>query len=163
MSIDITELNQSDFNEFSKITVFEDQAEFIPPMGELLNRFTGRGAEAYVHMIGARCDGRAAGIMVVTPRYEAAELKSAGSSICWVDTLAVDKQYQRRGVGRKLLEHTISEIKSRYEALCLTVNVRNETAKAMYLKFGFRDSSELYLGGTAGPQHILLFPLPKAI
>jgi len=162
MSIDIKECSPSEFNEFSKITVFEEQADYIPTIAELLNRFSDRHAEVYIHMAGARCNGQAAGIIVVTPTYETAEVKSAGSALCWVDTLAVDKQFQRRGVGKMLLEHTLSAIHDRYDALCLTVNVRNESATGMYLKFGFQDSGELYLGGSAGPQHILIFPLSTA-
>jgi len=162
MKLEVTALAESDFRDFSKITVFEEQARFIPSMAELLNRFIGRDAEAYVYLAGARCDGRAAGIIVVTPTYETADLKSDGSSLCWVDTLAVDKQFQRRGVGKKLLEHSIAVIKSRHDVLCLTVDIRNISAKAMYLKSGFQDSGELYLGGSAGPQHILQYELPKS-
>jgi hypothetical protein len=33
---------------------------------------------------------------------------------------------------------------------------------AMYFKFGFKDSGELYLGGTAGPLNIFIFPLSPA-
>ena len=163
LSIDVKGLTPSDFKFFSQISVFENQADYIPSITELLGRFSGRDAEAYVHMAGARCDGRAAGIIVVTPTYETAELKSDGSRLCWVDTLAVDKEFQRRGVGKKLLEHTVTELQGSYDGLCLTVNVRNESAKAMYLKFGFKDSSEVYLGGFAGPQHILILPLPFAL
>lgn len=74
MSIDIKECNPTEFNEFSKITVFEEQADYIPTIAELLNRFSGRHAEVYIHMAGARCDGQAAGI-IVTPTYETAILR----------------------------------------------------------------------------------------
>ena len=159
MKLKIASLNPGDFKEFSKISLLKDQAGFIEPIGGVLERFKGSNAETNVYLAGARCDGCAAGIIVVTPTYETAKLQSAVSSLCWIDTLAVDKEFQRRGVGRKLLEHTIKSLQGRYDALCLTVNVRNESAKAMYLNFGFQDSGELYLGGTAGPQHIMIFPL----
>ncbi len=162
MGIDIKALCPTEFSEFSQLSVFEDQAEFIPSIGALLDRFSGRDAEAYVNIAGARCDGKAAGIVVVTPTYETADLKSPGSRLSWIDTLAVDRKYQRRGIGKKLLEHTISEIQGGYDCLCLTVNVRNTSAKTMYLKYGFKDSGELYRGGTAGPQNILIFPLSSA-
>ena len=40
-------------------------------------------------------------------------------------------------------------------SLVLTVNVRNPAARAVYLGGGFVDGGEQYLGGSAGPQHVL--------
>ena len=42
----------------------------------------------------------------------------------------------------------------------LTVNVRNQVARQLYLRHGFTDTGELYLGGSAGPQHVLRLVLP---
>ena len=46
--------------------------------------------------------------------------------------------------------------------LALTVNVRNQAAIAVYLKAGFYDTGELYHGGSAGPQHLMLYRLAAA-
>jgi RimJ/RimL family protein N-acetyltransferase len=43
----------------------------------------------------------------------------------------------------------------RARTLVLTVNVRNPAARAVYVRGGFVDAGELYLGGSAGPQHVL--------
>ncbi len=50
MSIDIKECSPTEFNEFSKITVFEEQADYIPTIAELLNWFSGKHAKVYIHM-----------------------------------------------------------------------------------------------------------------
>ncbi len=44
--------------------------------------------------------------------------------------------------------------------MVLTVNVRNQVARRLYLRHGFSDSGQLYLGGNAGPQHVLRLDLP---
>ena len=38
--------------------------------------------------------------------------------------------------------------------IVLSVNVRNPVAIRTYARAGFADTGELYLGGTAGPQHV---------
>lgn len=43
--------------------------------------------------------------------------------------------------------------------MVLTVNARNPAARAVYLAGGFADTGELYLGGPAGPQHVMRLPL----
>lgn len=41
-------------------------------------------------------------------------------------------------------------------AVYLTVNCRNVAAYQCYLKAGFQDTGNLYHGGPAGPQHIMM-------
>jgi ribosomal protein S18 acetylase RimI-like enzyme len=77
--------------------------------------------------------------------------------VCWVDTLAIDKKYQKQGIGSRLLKHAISALHGKFDCMCLTVNIRNESAKSMYNKCGFDDAGELYSGGKSGPQHILKY------
>ncbi len=159
MVIKVAELIQSDFESYSTISVFENQAQFIFPIANVLSRFYGKSAEKYVHIAGVEYDSKAAGIIIVTSHYETAELKSKKSNVCWVDTLAIDKKYQRQGIGNKLLKHTISALHGKFDCICLTVNVRNKSANSMYKKCGFKDVGELYLGGPSGPQNILKYDL----
>ncbi|SDK72273.1 Ribosomal protein S18 acetylase RimI [Maridesulfovibrio ferrireducens] len=159
MVIKFVELIQSDFEDYSTISVFEHQAQFVFPIAKVLSRFSGRNAEKHVYIAGAKCDGEAAGIIIVTNYYETAELKSKKLNVCWVDTLATDRKYQKQGIGSKLLEHAISALCGKFDCMCLTVNVRNEAAKSMYIKCGFEDVGELYLGGLSGPQNILRYNL----
>jgi predicted GNAT family acetyltransferase len=44
-------------------------------------------------------------------------------------------------------------------SVVLTVNVRNDVARRLYLRGGFVDTGELHLGGSAGPQHVLRLDL----
>ena len=155
MIIEIVDLIQSDFEHYSTISVFENQTQFVLPIANVLSRFSGNNPEEYLLISGASRGTEAAGIIIITDRYETAQLKNQELNVCWIDTLAVDKKYQRQGIGRKLLGHAISALRSKFDCICLTVNLRNKSAKSMYNKCGFIDAGELYFGGPSGPQHIL--------
>ncbi|WP_269450810.1 GNAT family N-acetyltransferase [Stenotrophomonas sp. MMGLT7] len=77
--------------------------------------------------------------------------------------LLIDAARQRRGLGvaaaRALPGPLLEE---GWRGLCLTVNRRNPGAYRCYLAAGFADAGELYLGGPAGPQHVLRKPLAGA-
>lgn len=71
--------------------------------------------------------------------------------------------WQGRGFGRHALQALFADLAVRHPAarlLALTVNRSNHAALGLYLGAGFVDSGELYHGGRAGPQHLLLHPLP---
>jgi RimJ/RimL family protein N-acetyltransferase len=75
----------------------------------------------------------------------------------------IDTGWQGRGLGRRALRALFADLATRHpeaRLLALTVNRSNEAALALYLGAGFVDGGELYHGGRAGPQHLLLRPLP---
>lgn len=77
-------------------------------------------------------------------------------------TLLVDKRMQGKGVGTQSVLHAIEYVKThfkQYDYLYLTVNCKNPAAYHCYLKAGFEDTGELYLGGPVGPQHIMKISL----
>jgi RimJ/RimL family protein N-acetyltransferase len=66
--------------------------------------------------------------------------------------------HQGKGIGTgavRELFHYLAQAYTDYNAVYLTVNCKNPAARACYLKGGFVDTGELYLGGAAGPQHIM--------
>ncbi|MCW2616487.1 MAG: family N-acetyltransferase [Frankiales bacterium] len=74
----------------------------------------------------------------------------------------VDQRHQRQGRARGALAELPGHVRARFPsapAVVLTVNVRNPGAYAVYLAAGFADTGELYLGGPAGPQHVLRLEL----
>ncbi|GAM64435.1 histone acetyltransferase HPA2 [Vibrio ishigakensis] len=58
-------------------------------------------------------------------------------------------------MGVQQLPRFLQETYSDYHAVYLTVNCKNPAAFQCYLKAGFVDTEELYLGGDAGPQHVM--------
>ncbi len=70
----------------------------------------------------------------------------------------VDAAAQGRGVATRAVAALPGVVRRDFPAarsVVLTVNVRNPVARAVYLRGGFVDAGELYLGGSAGPQHVL--------
>ncbi len=77
-------------------------------------------------------------------------------------SVVVDQAFQGQGIGlaaMKNLPTYLAELYPEYRAVYLTVNVKNITAKNCYLAAGFEDLKQLYLGGSAGPQHIMVMVL----
>ena len=81
-------------------------------------------------------------IMVVTDKD-----KICGFSILYITApeaelpdIVIDKAYQRKGLGRGLLEYTISEAKKRsVETLFLEVRVSNTAARTLYQHLDFEE------------------------
>ena len=74
----------------------------------------------------------------------------------------VDVASQGQGVASaalRLLPGTVAHWYPGAEAVILTVNVANPVATRLYQRAGFVDTGRLHLGGTVGPQHVLVLPL----
>jgi RimJ/RimL family protein N-acetyltransferase len=74
----------------------------------------------------------------------------------------VDAAAQGRGVATRAVRLLPDVVRRDFpvaRSVVLTVNVRNPAARAVYLRGGFVDAGELYLGGSAGPQHVLRLEL----
>ncbi|RDZ26806.1 GNAT family N-acetyltransferase [Lysobacter silvisoli] len=73
--------------------------------------------------------------------------------------VVIDRREQGRGYGAAAMDACAEDLQRRHpqlRLLALTVNCRNHAAIAAYRRSGFADTGELYLGGQAGPQHLML-------
>ena len=80
-------------------------------------------------------------------------------------SVIVDRAHQGRGTGSAMIRALPAYLAARYPAatdLWLTVNLRNPGARKSYLNGGFTDTGAQYLGGDAGPQHIMYLALTPA-
>lgn len=71
---------------------------------------------------------------------------------------AIDAAHQGKGYGKASIRTLMPYLVANYpqfETIYLTVNCKNPGAQACYLKSGFVDTGKIYLGGSAGPQHIM--------
>lgn len=76
--------------------------------------------------------------------------------------LLIGNTFQGKGLGYKsmlAIPHFAREHYANYTHICLTVNEKNTAAYHCYLKAGYQDDKQRYLGGAAGPQHILRLAL----
>ena len=75
----------------------------------------------------------------------------------------VDASAQGRGVAGRAVAALAGLVRRDFpdaRSVVLSVNVRNPAARSVYLRGGFVDDGELYLGGSAGPQHVMRLQLP---
>lgn len=104
--------------------------------------------------------------VIVTPRggpagffvLDAGESPADPSAGLTLRAFFVDARFQGQGVaGRALagLSRTIRCHHRDVQRAMLTVNCRNTVAYALYLRHGWVDTGDLYLGGDAGPQRVL--------
>ncbi len=71
----------------------------------------------------------------------------------------IDARQQGKGYGSRSLAQLAGLAKQTFphiSSIGLSVNCRNTLAYRLYEKNGFRDIGELYHGGSAGPQHIMV-------
>lgn len=77
-------------------------------------------------------------------------------------TFLIDAKQQGRGFGTlavKALFPYLKENYANYPRIYLTVNCKNPAAYTCYQKAGFHEAGEHYLGGAAGPQHIMYWDI----
>lgn len=80
-----------------------------------------------------------------------------GRSSFWLESFMISGDFQGKGYGKAALNKIFGFLKNKYpdlRHLNLTVNFRNNPAKALYLQCGFVDTRDIYRQGPAGPQHI---------
>lgn len=107
-------------------------------------------ADSARHPYAMTLDGVVVGFFVLDTGTRAPDLLLRG--------FYVDAGAQGRGVGTAAVRELAALVARDFPAvgsLVLTVNVRNAAARAVYLAGGFVDGGELFLGGPAGPQHVL--------
>ncbi|MGH8031417.1 MAG: GNAT family N-acetyltransferase [Luteimonas sp.] len=71
----------------------------------------------------------------------------------------VDRAWQGRGIGTRAIAACCDDLQHRRpdrRLLALNVNCRNVGAIRTYRNAGFVDTGELYFGGSAGPQHLMV-------
>jgi RimJ/RimL family protein N-acetyltransferase len=91
-----------------------------------------------------------------------AEVDAAPQSAVLLRAFFVDAAAQGRGLGSAAtaaLPGLVRAVHPGVERLVLTVNAKNPAAIRAYLRGGFADTGRRYLGGAAGPQHVLVMPL----
>ncbi|MDQ3631876.1 MAG: GNAT family N-acetyltransferase [Actinomycetota bacterium] len=74
----------------------------------------------------------------------------------------VDARVQRQGIASAALRALPAFTTRQYrqaQSVVLTVNVVNPVAVRFYRRAGFVDTGRVHLGGTFGPQHVLVLPL----
>jgi RimJ/RimL family protein N-acetyltransferase len=108
--------------------------------------------------------GRVVGFFVLCWGEEIAHFAS-GPNTLGVRAFLIDASEQGKGYGTAIfgvLNDFLLEHRPTCTELNLTVNAKNPRAHRAYLRAGFVEAAELYLGGPSGPQHVMSRPIRRA-
>ncbi|MGY2893554.1 GNAT family N-acetyltransferase [Deinococcus sp. UYEF24] len=138
------------------LSCLPEQTQFSGQMPELLEAAEAApGSEAMAVVSGEQVVGSYR--LDFMPRAVAA--RNFGEPSAGLRGFFIDGQFQGRGLGRSAMEAMIEDLRRRHPAvrvLALSVNQRNLVARQLYLRSGFQDHGEAFLGGSAGPQDVMV-------
>ncbi|MGC7893686.1 GNAT family N-acetyltransferase [Vibrio anguillarum] len=149
----IEKYNKSRDAEVEKLRVKAEQVQFtVDRLGEFILSLK---EDEHPHLIIE--NEQVVGFFVLDLSYSDT-YSFSDPKVLGIRALLIDQNHQGLGIASKAMNLLPSYVISNYpgfERLQLTVNCRNKAAYNFYLKCGFEDTGNLYLGGPVGPQHIM--------
>jgi RimJ/RimL family protein N-acetyltransferase len=136
------------------VQVLANQDEFVAKVDEILANL-----EKPTIPFAVRSGAQDVGFFTLTPSLHDPVEQLRSSNRCTMRSFMIDARHQGKGYAAsvlKMLPELVPDIFGADLSVGLTVNCRNTQAYKLYEKNGFRDTGELYLGGSAGPQHIMM-------
>ncbi len=156
-AIGFTRLTPAETARVAHLTMAPGQDRFTAdPVRRLQDLPPGQDAWGVLDAAGA-----VVGFLVIDRDYPAAHpFAQAGEH--GLRSVLIDAARQGTGLGKAAMAGLRGLMTRHYPGvpgLVLTVNAANPAARAVYLKAGFTDTGEVWLGGRAGPQHVLRMEL----
>lgn len=133
-----------------------EQAQFAGKMPELLYEAE-EAAES--EALAVVVDSQVVGYYRLDFAPGAVALRNFGRPAVGLRGFMIDERWQGRGIGKAAMHAMTDDLRARHpeiRLLALSVNIQNPGARRVYLRAGFADHGELYLGGSAGPQHVMV-------
>ncbi|WP_372882871.1 GNAT family N-acetyltransferase [Psychromonas sp.] len=150
--VSIEKLSDAHIESVLKITLAEEQMKFAGAAEEFL---ADGNDTTHLHVI--KSYDEVVGFFKIDITYAFTHEFCADNGIA-LRTFVIDVNHQGKGIGTASVKALFSYLKANYSAynsIYLTVNCLNRAAQACYQKGGFEITGEKYLGGEAGPQHIM--------
>ncbi|WP_412498496.1 GNAT family N-acetyltransferase [Vibrio furnissii] len=138
--------------QVAELKVADDQLKFVGTIDEILVNIDD---QIHPHVLVA--NGNVVGFFLIDTTYSL-QYDFAGAHNLGLRAFFVSQQEQGKGYGKQAAACMKTYLHSSYpqfSRVYLTVNCKNPGARHCYLHGGFVDDGELYLGGAAGPQHIM--------
>ncbi len=144
------------FEEVLKTIYFD--SEFIDPIEEIAKKIRPADSEPWSIPFGAYLATRAIAFFTIDFPNPPPDDQYNPTFSCWLESFMVAQDCQGHGYAKAILNQLpdlMNKTFPQIRRLNLTVNFRNQVARALYRKCGFEDTGEVYWNGPAGPQHIL--------
>ena len=145
-------LADSDRSFLKKIELDDSQSMFANSATEFMD-----GESDAWELFVIELDERVVGYFKIDTEY-AAKMDFCPTQGVGLRDFVVDPKEQGKGVGRRAIAALIQYLDKYYvdySEIYLTVNCKNIGAVRCYLRAGFVQCEEQYLGGPAGPQYIM--------
>jgi RimJ/RimL family protein N-acetyltransferase len=143
------------------LSVVEEQRKFVGTIDEIL---ANANAQIRPHII--LVGDEIVGFFLIDTTYSKNYDFARQSNSIGLRSFFISKEHQGKGYAKQAilaLPNYLSEAYPHHSKIFLTVNCQNSIAKELYLKGGFQDTSTLYHGGAAGPQHIMVRSIHSSI
>ena len=143
-----------------QLTVHASQQDFV---GRIADLWADAQACPGCEPMAILCDGAPIGFYRIETQPQCIAGRAFARPTLGLRAFFIDQRWQGQGLGGRALGALLADLAERHPAardLALTVNARNTPGIALYRRAGFVDTGELYHGGPAGPQHLMLCALP---
>ncbi|WP_370650468.1 pyridoxal-phosphate dependent enzyme [Neorhizobium galegae] len=157
--VGLQKLTAFDYQKVSHLDLDPEQERYVDPLELSFSELESNFAPKSHHPFAIIACGEAVGFFIL--REGAALPEWAPPGVCTLHSLRVGREYQGKGYGIAATRLAIEWLKTNrpcIKRLMLGVNVRNVTARLVYMKAGFQDTGGRY-EGPCGPQDILRFDL----
>jgi RimJ/RimL family protein N-acetyltransferase len=149
----IEKLSEKYLQQALALKVSGEQLKFVGTVQEIFENMPETGHK-HVVLVGEEV----VGFFVIDTAYsENYDFCSKGA--LGLRAFFIDSRYQGKGYGKSsvvALKPYLQQAYSQYSKVYLTVNCTNSSAYRCYSRSGFTDTNDLYLGGAAGPQFVML-------
>ena len=152
MPLIIRRMEEKDIFMVLRLEIKENQTGYVSPIEKMLGNLE---ADEECHLL--EYDTEIIGFFLTDQNYWQKYDFSGQGEIGFLGFF-IDASHQGRGLGKVAVKGLKPYLKSSYpeaDGVVLTVNIKNKAAIKVYLAGGFEDTGEEYLGGRAGPQHIM--------
>ncbi len=153
MVIKIEKFSEEYVEQVLALKVSDEQLKFVGTVQEIFENMPETGHK-HVVLVGDEVVGLFVIDTVYSENYDFCSEGALGLRAFFIDSRHQGKGYGKSSVAA--LKLYLQQAYSQYRKIYLTVNCKNPSAYRCYLKYGFTDTDDLYLGGAAGPQYIML-------
>ncbi|MEL6114852.1 GNAT family N-acetyltransferase [Photobacterium sp. SP02] len=154
--IEIQGMTPAHLPQVAELSVATEQVKFVGTMEEILVNI-----DDTVHPHVIMDSDTVVGFFLIDTQY-GHSFDFADSEALGLRAFFIDQRHQGKGYAKRAVLALRAFLESAYPdfaQIYLTVNCKNPAARHCYQQGGFADTHELYLGGAAGPQHIMRMAL----